>query len=72
MSPTLRTDYIERPVLVFFVRGDNVGYARPDGSFTPGLSTLERVHAATFSAREDALEWAQGQGFTVLPGQQAV
>ena len=66
MSPIVRIVYIEHPVLVFFVRGDNVGYARPDGSFTPGLSTWERAHAATFPTREAAVEWAEEQGFTVL------
>lgn len=65
MAPVVTIVYIEKPVLVFFVRADNVGYARPDGSFTPGLSTLERVHAATFPTREAALQWARQQGFTV-------
>jgi hypothetical protein len=70
MPPIVRIVYIEHPVPVHFVRGDNVGYARLDGSFTPGLSTWERAHAAMFPTREAALEWAQEQGFIVLPGQQ--
>ena len=69
MAPIVRIVYIEHPFPVFFVRGDNVGYAKADGSFTPGLSTWERAYAATFPTREDALEWAREQGFTVLPGQ---
>ena len=70
MSPIVRIVNIERPFPVFFVRGDNVGYAKEDGSFTPGLSTWERAYAATFRSREEALAWALEQGFTVLPGQQ--
>jgi hypothetical protein len=70
MSPIVRIVYVQHPILVFYVRGDNVGYAKPDGSFTPGLSTWERVFATTFSSREAALAWALKQGFTVFPGQQ--
>jgi len=70
MSPIVRIVHIERSFPVFFVKGDNVGYAQPDGSFTPGLSTAERVFAATVRSREEALAWALRQGFKVLPGQQ--
>lgn len=65
MAPAVTIVYIEKPFLVFFVRADNVGYARADGSFTPGLSTAERAYAATFPTREAALQWARQQGFTV-------
>ena len=70
MSPNVRIVYIQHPIPTFFVRGDNVGYAKPDGSFTPGLSTWERAYAAAFPSRGAAASWALDQGFTVLPGQQ--